>query len=118
MQIRLIHSSASERAQTRTTASITPSRIRRVNDRLELCYLQFWHSRARLGAIDVTLHIPDDVAKRLSAAGADLSRRALEAIALEGYREQSLTLLHVRKRLGFLAPRPKISWAGTMFRSR
>jgi hypothetical protein len=34
--------------------------------------------------MEVILHIPDDIAKQLSAAGADVSRRALEAIALEG----------------------------------
>jgi predicted HTH domain antitoxin len=48
----------------------------------------------------VTLHIPDEIAKRLSAAGADVSRRALEAIALEGYREQALTLYQVSELLG------------------
>ena len=39
----------------------------------------------------VTLHIPDDIAKRLSAPCGDVSRRALEALALEGYRERALT---------------------------
>jgi hypothetical protein len=42
-----------------------------------------------------TLHIPDDLAKRSSAAGGDLARRALKAIALEGYREQTLTSYQV-----------------------
>jgi predicted HTH domain antitoxin len=51
--------------------------------------------------MEVTLHIPDDIAKRLSAAGADVSRRALEAIALEGYREQTLTLYQISEMLGF-----------------
>lgn len=50
--------------------------------------------------MEVTLHIPDDIAKRLSATGADVSRRALEAIALEGYREQTLTLHQVSEMLG------------------
>jgi len=50
--------------------------------------------------MEVTLHIPDDIAKRLSAAGGDVSRRALEAIALEGYREQALTLYQVSEMLG------------------
>ena len=50
--------------------------------------------------MEVTLHIPDEIAKRLSAVGADLSRRALEAIALEGYREQTLTLYQVSEMLG------------------
>jgi predicted HTH domain antitoxin len=51
--------------------------------------------------MEVTLHIPDDIAKRLSAAGTDVSRRALEAIALEGYREQTLTLYQISEMLGF-----------------
>ena len=50
--------------------------------------------------MEVTLRIPDRVAKRLSAAGGDVSRRALEALALEGYREQSLTLLEISEMLG------------------
>ena len=50
--------------------------------------------------MEVTLHIPDEIAKRLSAAGGDVSRRALEAIALEGYREQTLTLYQVSEMLG------------------
>ena len=49
--------------------------------------------------MEVTLHIPDDIAKRL-AAGGDVSRRALEAVALEGYREQTLTLYRVSELLG------------------
>ena len=59
-----------------------------------------WHSRAKLGNMEVTLHIPDEIAKRLSAAGGDVSRRALEAVALEGYREQALTLYQVSEMLG------------------
>jgi len=50
--------------------------------------------------MEVTLHIPDDVAERLSAAGGDVSRRALEAIALEGYRDLTLTLFQVSEMLG------------------
>jgi len=50
--------------------------------------------------MEVTLRIPDDVAKRLLAEGGDVSRRALEALALEGYREQSLTLYQVSEMLG------------------
>ncbi len=54
---------------------------------------------ARLQNMEVILRIPDDVAKRLSAAGIDVSRRALEALALEGYREQTLTLYQVSEML-------------------
>jgi predicted HTH domain antitoxin len=49
--------------------------------------------------MEVTLHIPDHVAKRLSASG-DLSRRVLEALALEEYREQTLTLYQISEMLG------------------
>ena len=50
--------------------------------------------------MEVILHIPDDIANRLSAASGDMSRRALEALALEGYREQTLTLYQVSEMLG------------------
>lgn len=50
--------------------------------------------------MEVTLHIPDDVAKRLSAAGGDVSRTVLEALALEGYRQHALTLYQVSELLG------------------
>ena len=50
--------------------------------------------------MEVTLHIPDDVAQRLSAAGGDVSRLALEALALEGYRDQTLTLYQISEMLG------------------
>jgi hypothetical protein len=49
----------------------------------------------------VTLHIPDDIAQRLSASGSDLSRRALEAFALEEYRAGRLTEAQLRQLLGF-----------------
>jgi hypothetical protein len=51
--------------------------------------------------MEVTLHIPDDIAKRLSATGTDLPRRALEAIALEGYRAERLSESGIRQMLGF-----------------
>jgi predicted HTH domain antitoxin len=50
--------------------------------------------------MEVKLHIPDDVAQRLSADGGDVSRRALEALALEGYRDQTLTLYQISEMLG------------------
>ena len=50
--------------------------------------------------MEVTVRIPDDIAKQLSASGGDVSRRALEAIALEGYREHTLTLYQVSEILG------------------
>ena len=50
--------------------------------------------------MDVIFHIPDGIAKRLSAAGGDISRRALEALAADGYRDQTLTLPQVSEMLG------------------
>jgi Uncharacterised protein family (UPF0175) len=51
--------------------------------------------------MNVTIKIPDDVARRLAAAGGDLSRRALEALALEEYRRGTLTKPELRRLLGF-----------------
>lgn len=50
--------------------------------------------------MEVTLHIPDDIAEWLAAADRDVSRHALEAMATEGYREQTLTLCQVSEMLG------------------
>ena len=52
--------------------------------------------------MNVTVEIPDDVAERLAAAGGDLSRRALEALALEEYKRGRLTKPELRRLLGFL----------------
>lgn len=51
--------------------------------------------------MQLTVNIPDDVAERLKAAGGDLSRRALEAFALEEYRRGQLTKAELRRLLGF-----------------
>lgn len=51
--------------------------------------------------MNVTVEIPDDVARRLAAAGGDLSRRALEALALEEYKRGHLTKPELRLMLGF-----------------
>jgi Uncharacterised protein family (UPF0175) len=50
--------------------------------------------------MEVTIRIPDEVARQVSPVGSDLSRRALEAQAMEGYREQTLTLYQVSQMLG------------------
>ena len=50
--------------------------------------------------MEVTLHIPDSVAQRLSASGSDLSRRALEAFSLEEYKTGRLTKPQLRQLLG------------------
>jgi len=51
--------------------------------------------------MNVTVEIPDDLAKRLTAAGGDLSRRALEALALEEYKSGNLTKPELRQLLGY-----------------
>src|SRR5271163_3574988 len=49
--------------------------------------------------MELTLHIPDDVAQRLSASGGDLSRRALEAFSLEEFKAGRLTEAQLRQLL-------------------
>jgi predicted HTH domain antitoxin len=49
--------------------------------------------------MEVTIRIPDEVAQQLFATGGDASRRALEALALQGYRDQTLTLYQVSEML-------------------
>lgn len=51
--------------------------------------------------MNVTVEIPDDVAIRLSVAGGDLSRRALEALVTEEYRQGRLNKPDLRRLLGF-----------------
>jgi Uncharacterised protein family (UPF0175) len=49
--------------------------------------------------MDVRLQIPDDVARVIQDQQPDLSRAALEALALEGY--EHLSEVQVRRMLGF-----------------
>jgi hypothetical protein len=49
--------------------------------------------------MDVTIHIPDDLATRLGTAG-DLPRRVLEALAVEEFRLGRLTQPELRRLLG------------------
>jgi hypothetical protein len=51
--------------------------------------------------MNVTIEISDELARNLEARGADLSRRALEAFALEEYRSGHLTKPAMRKLVGF-----------------
>jgi len=50
--------------------------------------------------VNVTVHIPDDLARRLIAAGGDLSRRALEALAVEEYKHDRITKPELQRLLG------------------
>jgi hypothetical protein len=49
----------------------------------------------------IVLNLPEDIARGLSAQGIDLSRTALESLALEGYRAGHLSEEQVRRMLGF-----------------
>ena len=46
--------------------------------------------------MQITIEIPDDLAATLSASGQDPARAALEAIALEAYRQQRLSGYQLR----------------------
>ena len=50
----------------------------------------------------IELELPDDIAEALQSS--DLSRTALEAIAIEGYRSQRLGNGQLRRILGFNTP--------------
>jgi Uncharacterised protein family (UPF0175) len=51
--------------------------------------------------MQVNIELPEDVSRALQERWGDVSRRTLEAIALEGYRSGALTESHVRRLLGF-----------------
>jgi hypothetical protein len=51
--------------------------------------------------MNVSVPMPDDLAERLSAAGIDLSRRALEGFALEEYKSGHISKAELRRWLGF-----------------
>lgn len=59
--------------------------------------------KARRGVIIMTIvvNLPEDIAKELSTSQGDLSRTALESLALEGYRAGHLSEEQVRRMLGF-----------------
>jgi predicted HTH domain antitoxin len=49
----------------------------------------------------LTLELPDNIAQALSVpGGVDLSRKALEALAIEGFREKKLSQFQVGQLLG------------------
>jgi hypothetical protein len=51
--------------------------------------------------MEVTVHIPDDLVCRMTEDGGDLSRRALEGLALEEYRGGHITGPELSRLLGF-----------------
>ncbi len=51
--------------------------------------------------VEITLKIPDELARQVAPEGSDPARVALEALALEGYRTERLSESAVRQMLGF-----------------
>lgn len=51
--------------------------------------------------MNLTLEIPDEIANRLTETGGDLSRRALESLALQEFKNGNLTKPELRRLLGF-----------------
>ena len=51
--------------------------------------------------MEITLNIPDELARQVASEGRDPARVALEALALEGYRARRLSESDVRAMLGF-----------------
>ena len=51
--------------------------------------------------MEPTVRIPDELANRMSASGGDLSRPALEALALEEFKSGRITRRELRRLLGF-----------------
>ncbi len=49
----------------------------------------------------LTLELPDELLAALTSSGRDPSRAALEAIALEAYRERKLSTAQLRRLLGY-----------------
>jgi predicted HTH domain antitoxin len=49
----------------------------------------------------IEIEVPDELARVFSERDVDLSRAAIEAIALEGYRSRRLSIGQVRRLLGF-----------------
>ena len=51
--------------------------------------------------MSVTIELPEEIEQQLETEWGNLPRRALEAVALEGYRSGALTLAQLRRMLGF-----------------
>lgn len=51
--------------------------------------------------MEITINLPEDVAKVFLKNGKNIEREVLEATAVEGYREGKLSQAQVRRMLGF-----------------
>jgi hypothetical protein len=59
---------------------------------------------ARMFLMEVTVEIPEDIARQLHAKWENLPRGVLESLALEAYRSGNLTTTQLRRLLGFQTP--------------
>jgi hypothetical protein len=51
--------------------------------------------------MQITLELPEDIARGLGSRWKDLPRAALESLGLEAYRSRTLTAAQLRRLLGF-----------------
>lgn len=51
--------------------------------------------------MQITLELPEDIARGLESKWTDLPRAALESLALEAYRSHALSAAQLRRLLGF-----------------
>jgi hypothetical protein len=51
--------------------------------------------------MEVTLDLPEELSAALATSGRDVSRAAFEAIVLEAYRENKLSIAQLRRLLGY-----------------
>jgi hypothetical protein len=51
--------------------------------------------------MQITLELPEDIAEGLGSTWNDLSRAALESLALKAFRSRALTVAQLRRLLGF-----------------
>ena len=53
-----------------------------------------------VSAMTISINVPEDMMSRLQASWGNLSRRALEALAVEAYRDEVLSAAEVGRLLG------------------
>jgi hypothetical protein len=85
-----------ERIALRATRLPSSDKSRSLRARVQGCFVRYTSSAAQL-----TLDLPDELSAALAESGGDLSRAALEAIALESYREGKLSAAQLRQVLGY-----------------
>jgi hypothetical protein len=70
-------------------------------DHLSLVYQRTTFGEWYPYGMQIALDIPDELAAQIAPAGMDMSRAALEALAVEGYRTERLSESAIRRLLGF-----------------